>query len=160
MKHCKLHNTCQRAFMDGYIHTSMRSTKSVSCRTPYSTKLHRNGYHQKDQKFIDKEVNLLPEPCLFTSLLTSPSTLHTPFSPFIMADATGTSLSSCKVVLAGTIAKSLLSEVQDGLGKLSQPPLLVGMLANDDPAAKLYADWTERTCLEKYAQAHLCYHHY
>lgn len=67
-----------------------------------------------------------------------------------MAEVTGTSPSSCKVVLAGTIAKSLLSEVQDGLGKLSQPPLLVGMLANDDPAAKLYADWTERTCLEKY----------
>jgi len=70
-----------------------------------------------------------------------------------MADATETSPSSCKVILAGTIAKSLLNEVQDGLSKLSQPPLLVGMLANDDPAAKLYADWTERTCLEKYVQA-------
>jgi len=77
-----------------------------------------------------------------------------------MADASGTSPSSCKVILAGTIAKSLLSEVQDGLGKLSKPPLLVGMLANDDPAAKLYADWTERTCLEKYAQTHLDYDHY
>ena len=74
-----------------------------------------------------------------------------------MADASGTSPSSCKVILAGTIAKSLLSEVQDGLGKLSKPPLLVGMLANDDPAAKLYADWTERTCHEKYAQIHLDY---
>lgn len=56
---------------------------------------------------------------------------------------------SCKVVLAGTIAKTLLSEVAEGLAKLPKAPLLVGFLANSDPSAKLYADWTDRTCNEK-----------
>ena len=56
---------------------------------------------------------------------------------------------SCKVVLAGTIAKSLLTEVTEGLARLPAPPLLVGFLANSDPAARMYADWTERTCKEK-----------
>ena len=57
--------------------------------------------------------------------------------------------SSCKVVLAGTVAKSLLSEVTQNLSKLHRPPLLVGFLANSDPAARMYADWTDRTCKEK-----------
>ena len=56
---------------------------------------------------------------------------------------------SCKVVLAGPVAKSLLSEVADGLSKLQRAPLLVGFLANADPAARMYADWTDRTCKEK-----------
>ena len=56
---------------------------------------------------------------------------------------------SCKVVLAGTVAKSLLSEVSDGLSKLQRAPSLVGFLANSDPAARMYADWTSRTCKEK-----------
>ena len=56
---------------------------------------------------------------------------------------------SCKVVLAQTVAKSLLSEVQDSLKKLGRSPLLVGFLANVDPAARMYADWTARTCKEK-----------
>ncbi|KAL7276489.1 Methylenetetrahydrofolate dehydrogenase [NAD(+)] [Rhizina undulata] len=55
---------------------------------------------------------------------------------------------SCKVVLAGTIAKGLLKEVQDGLAKLGRRPLLVGFLANSDPAARMYADWTGKTCVE------------
>lgn len=55
----------------------------------------------------------------------------------------------CKVVLAGTVAKSLLTEVTEGLAKLPAAPLLVGFLANSDPAARMYADWTERTCKEK-----------
>lgn len=66
-----------------------------------------------------------------------------------MTNAATTAPPTCKVVLAGTIAKSLLSEVQDGLSKLPQPPVLVGLLANDDPAAQMYADWTEKTCKEK-----------
>lgn len=57
--------------------------------------------------------------------------------------------SSCKVVLAGTVAKSLLAEVQEGLKALDKPPLLVGFLSNSDPAARMYADWTARTCEEK-----------
>ena len=57
---------------------------------------------------------------------------------------------ACKVILAGTVARSLLSEIQEGLSKLDQPPHLVGFLANDDPGAKMYADWTSKTCLEKH----------
>lgn len=60
----------------------------------------------------------------------------------------------CKVVLAGTVAKTLLAEIQAGLSMLDKPPHLVGFLANDDPGAKMYADWTAKTCLEKYKPPH------
>jgi len=56
---------------------------------------------------------------------------------------------SCKVILAGTIARTLLGEIHEGLAKLGKAPLLVGFLANEDPAAQMYADWTEKTCREK-----------
>ena len=56
---------------------------------------------------------------------------------------------SCKVVLAATIAKGILIEVSEGLSKLGRVPLLVGFLANKDPAARKYAEWTDRTCQEK-----------
>jgi methylenetetrahydrofolate dehydrogenase (NAD+) len=52
----------------------------------------------------------------------------------------------CKTILANTIAKSLQAEVQTNLSKLSSTPHLLGILANDDPAAKVYADWTGKTC--------------
>jgi hypothetical protein len=55
-----------------------------------------------------------------------------------------------KVILAGTIAKGLLAEVAEGLSKLSIKPKLVGFLANEDPAAKVYADYSAKTCVEKY----------
>jgi methylenetetrahydrofolate dehydrogenase (NAD+) len=55
----------------------------------------------------------------------------------------------CKVVLAGHVAKGLLAEVQAGLSQLGRKPHLLGVLANSDPAAKVYADWTEKTCREK-----------
>ena len=61
----------------------------------------------------------------------------------------GESPASCKIVLAGSVAKSLLAEVAEGLFKLERPPLLVGFLANADPAARMYAEWTEKTCKEK-----------
>jgi methylenetetrahydrofolate dehydrogenase (NAD+) len=54
-----------------------------------------------------------------------------------------------KVILAGTIAKGLLAEVAEGLSKLSIKPKLVGFLANEDPAAKVYADYSAKTCVEK-----------
>ncbi|OKL58680.1 Methylenetetrahydrofolate dehydrogenase [Talaromyces atroroseus] len=57
-------------------------------------------------------------------------------------------MSSCKVVLAKNIANGLLQEVQDGLKTLNRKPHLVGFLANQDPAARMYADWTEKTCHE------------
>lgn len=56
---------------------------------------------------------------------------------------------TCKVVLAGSIAKGLLAEVHDGLSKLESKPLLVGFLANQDPAAQMYAEWSSKTCIEK-----------
>ncbi|MCJ1337640.1 hypothetical protein MMC09_002923 [Bachmanniomyces sp. S44760] len=55
---------------------------------------------------------------------------------------------ACKVVLGGTVAQSLLAEVADGLATLQRAPLLVGFLANADPAAHMYADWTDRICKE------------
>jgi methylenetetrahydrofolate dehydrogenase (NAD+) len=54
-----------------------------------------------------------------------------------------------KVILAGTIARGLLAEVAEGLSKLSFKPKLVGFLANEDPAAKVYADYSAKTCVEK-----------
>lgn len=56
---------------------------------------------------------------------------------------------SCKVVLASSVAKSLQAEVVDGLSMFGKPLLLVGFLANADPAARMYADWTRKTCIEK-----------
>ena len=56
----------------------------------------------------------------------------------------------CKTILAGTIAKGLLNEVKDGLSKLRTKPHLCGILANDDPSAQVYAEWTGKTCKEKY----------
>jgi methylenetetrahydrofolate dehydrogenase (NAD+) len=55
----------------------------------------------------------------------------------------------CKVILAGTIAKSLQAEIAEDVKKLSKPPLLVGFLATSDPAAEVYADWTSKQCKEK-----------
>ncbi|KKZ62693.1 methylenetetrahydrofolate dehydrogenase (NAD+) [[Emmonsia] crescens] len=53
---------------------------------------------------------------------------------------------SCKVVLAAHVARGLLAEVNEGRQTLSKAPHLIGFLANSDPAAKMYADWTEKTC--------------
>jgi methylenetetrahydrofolate dehydrogenase (NAD+) len=64
-------------------------------------------------------------------------------------NATDDALASCKVVLANNVAKSLLAEVQHGLKQLTRVPHLLGVLANADPAAKLYADWTAKTCKDK-----------
>lgn len=60
-----------------------------------------------------------------------------------------TTQASCKVVLAGSIAKELLAEVSEGLKSIEKPPHLLGILANADPSARLYAEWTEKTCKEK-----------
>lgn len=65
-------------------------------------------------------------------------------------DGAGNSIPpTCKVILAATIARGLLAEVKDGLSGLNKRPVLVGFLANEDPAAQMYADWTARTCSEK-----------
>lgn len=57
--------------------------------------------------------------------------------------------SSCKVILAGSVAKGLLNEVVAGLKDLDRQPHLLGILANTDSAAKVYADWTQKTCEDK-----------
>lgn len=62
---------------------------------------------------------------------------------------------SCKVILAGGVAAKLMGEIKTGLAELGRKPLLVGFLANDDPAAKMYADWTGKTCTEKYLSPQL-----
>jgi len=54
----------------------------------------------------------------------------------------------CKVVLAASIAKLLSQEVQAGLAALDRKPHLHGFLANKDPAARMYAEWTGKTCRE------------
>ncbi|KAK6505561.1 NAD-dependent 5,10-methylenetetrahydrafolate dehydrogenase [Arthrobotrys musiformis] len=62
----------------------------------------------------------------------------------LAAAAAGTS--PCKVVLAATVAKSLLEEVQTDLKALQRKPKLVGFLANNDPASRTYAQWTGKSC--------------
>ena len=52
------------------------------------------------------------------------------------------------VVLAGTIAKKFIDEIKKEVNALEKPPKLVAFLANDDPAAKQYADFTQKTSLE------------
>ncbi|KAF2836465.1 NAD(P)-binding protein [Patellaria atrata CBS 101060] len=54
----------------------------------------------------------------------------------------------CKVVLANRIAQGLLAEVSEGLKKFNKTPLLVGFLSSADPAARVYAEWTGKTCRE------------
>jgi methylenetetrahydrofolate dehydrogenase (NAD+) len=78
--------------------------------------------------------------------------------PVAAAAASSSSSHSCKVILANTIAKVLVSEIRAGLATLNdqrqqqqhqdvpQPPHLLGILANADPAAQTYARWTEKTC--------------
>ncbi|KAK5633078.1 hypothetical protein RRF57_008792 [Xylaria bambusicola] len=60
---------------------------------------------------------------------------------------------TCKVILAESIAKGLLAEVTDTLKSIQQDadgkPTLVAFLANDDPAAVKYAEWSKKTCEEK-----------
>ena len=68
---------------------------------------------------------------------------------FTLIMSAPTPAGSCKTVLAGGIAKKLLSEVSSGLKTLGRRPRLYGFLANQDPAARMYADWTARTCTEK-----------
>lgn len=55
---------------------------------------------------------------------------------------------TCKVVTAETVAKSLLEEVRSQKGTDSKP-YLAAFLANDDPAALQYAQWSKKTCEEK-----------
>ena len=53
-----------------------------------------------------------------------------------------------------TTAKGLLAEVKQTLQETQKDgderrPCLAAFLANDDPAATMYADWSKKTCEEK-----------
>ncbi len=60
---------------------------------------------------------------------------------------------TCKVILADSIAKKMLAEVKETLqgiqGSEASNPTLVAFLANDDPSAGQYAEWSKKTCEEK-----------
>ncbi|KAM4055096.1 tetrahydrofolate dehydrogenase/cyclohydrolase, catalytic domain-containing protein [Hirsutella rhossiliensis] len=57
---------------------------------------------------------------------------------------------TCKVITAETMAKRLLAEVKETLAKVQGPdgsqPTLAAFLANEDPAAVKYAEWSKKTC--------------
>jgi methylenetetrahydrofolate dehydrogenase (NAD+) len=63
--------------------------------------------------------------------------------------ASNSAPANCKVILANGIAAKMLAEVQHDLSQLDMTPKLVGFLANEDPAAQMYADWSAKTCREK-----------
>lgn len=56
------------------------------------------------------------------------------------------SVTAGKTILASTIAKPFSEEISQGVAQLGYLPKLVGLLANDDPAARMYANWTGKTC--------------
>ncbi|KAH6682121.1 methylenetetrahydrofolate dehydrogenase [Plectosphaerella plurivora] len=59
---------------------------------------------------------------------------------------------TCRVFLPNTIAERLLAEVHETLekihGNVNRKPSLVAFLANDDPHAVQYAEWSQKTCRE------------
>ncbi|KAL2911972.1 Methylenetetrahydrofolate dehydrogenase [NAD(+)] [Polyrhizophydium stewartii] len=55
---------------------------------------------------------------------------------------------ACQVVNAAKVATAFINEVRAAIDASAASPLLVGFLANDDPAARKYAEWTARTCQE------------
>lgn len=50
-----------------------------------------------------------------------------------------------ETLLAATVAKPFVEEIKTGVQALDRTPVLVGFLANSDPAARMYADWTAKT---------------
>ncbi|XMA17668.1 hypothetical protein WAI453_010459 [Rhynchosporium graminicola] len=73
----------------------------------------------------------------------------TPLPNIPLSNTLSSTVPTCKVILANTIAKSLLGEVAQGLTELDFQPKLVGFLANEDPAAQVYAEYSAKTCKEK-----------
>lgn len=67
-----------------------------------------------------------------------------------MPNTTATLIKPGRTILASGIAKLYTQEIQEGVEHLRQSthpngPLLVGFLANEDPAAQMYANWTKKT---------------
>lgn len=52
------------------------------------------------------------------------------------------------VILAATIARKFIDEIKEQVSQLEEAPRLVGFLANADPAAAMYADFTKKTSLD------------
>ncbi|ODQ81132.1 hypothetical protein BABINDRAFT_33757 [Babjeviella inositovora NRRL Y-12698] len=50
-----------------------------------------------------------------------------------------------KTILASKIAAQYSDEIKQGVAELDFKPTLVGFLANDDPAAVMYANWSAKT---------------
>ncbi|KAI9884488.1 MAG: hypothetical protein M1823_003736 [Watsoniomyces obsoletus] len=80
--------------------------------------------------------------------LSAASTAEQSQSPSTATAMSSNGRSPCRVIKASTIVQSLLDEVSEDLSRLGRSPLLVGLLANDDPAARMYANWTNKTCTE------------
>ncbi|KAI9491291.1 hypothetical protein BDB00DRAFT_833832 [Zychaea mexicana] len=55
---------------------------------------------------------------------------------------------SCKTILASKVSASFRDQIHKDIEERKIQPKLVGFLANDDPAAKKYAEWTAKTCAE------------
>ncbi|KAI9311641.1 hypothetical protein BX666DRAFT_1994069 [Dichotomocladium elegans] len=55
---------------------------------------------------------------------------------------------SCKTVLASKVSASFREQIHKDIKERQIQPKLVGFLANEDPAAKKYAEWTAKTCAE------------
>ncbi|KAJ3103462.1 hypothetical protein HDU96_009242 [Phlyctochytrium bullatum] len=57
-------------------------------------------------------------------------------------------MTACKTVLASEVAAPFVADLKKAISEMSNPPLLASFLANEDPAAKKYAEWTGKTCEE------------
>ncbi|KAI7865658.1 hypothetical protein BDF14DRAFT_1729942 [Spinellus fusiger] len=55
---------------------------------------------------------------------------------------------SCKTILASKVSASFRDQIKKDIKERNVNPTLVGFLANDDPAAIKYAEWTAKTCAE------------
>ncbi|CAG8631576.1 10186_t:CDS:2 [Paraglomus brasilianum] len=55
---------------------------------------------------------------------------------------------SCKTIQAAEIATGHIEELKKPISSRGISPKLVGFLANDDPAAAKYAEWTAKSCQE------------
>ncbi|ORY36520.1 NAD(P)-binding protein [Rhizoclosmatium globosum] len=54
----------------------------------------------------------------------------------------------CRTVLASEVCTSFVNDLKKAVAAKEKAPLLVAFLANEDPAAKKYAEWTGKTCEE------------
>ncbi|KAF7730942.1 NAD-dependent 5,10-methylenetetrahydrafolate dehydrogenase [Apophysomyces ossiformis] len=54
----------------------------------------------------------------------------------------------CKTVLASKVSASFRNQIKADIKERNIRPKLVGFLANEDPAAMKYAEWTSKTCAE------------